>query len=857
VNERCDVSVIVPVFNKARFLPVLLDSLAAQDANGITFDVICVDDGSTDGSGDILERYAVNHSWLRVISQPNSGWPGQPRNRAVAESTSRYVFFADADDYLGSEALRRMVTWADEYGSDILVPRSVRTSDPYAPFHRLFHENRPDIPIPLQFKSLGPTKLFRRDFLNEHNLRFVEYRAPLEDGMFTSRAYLLAKRVSSVADYAYYYIVDGQETSISARRRDPWEQRRSVETILRTIRELCPDPKIADQVYLDIYLRKGIRYIAPNRLPNYRPEFRKEHVLAAADLADTCMPENLERRLPLAHRFRSRLVRHRDADASYQLALAELSGPPPVRVEGNRLVLDTGLGRATIDVTDEVALRVDDARIKATSDGAAATIQLLTPEIRLTSKDTIVLTAIGAGGESTRLATVMATTGQTPDALELTAQITPAVLKVAAALPSPVSLAVEIQSREGMCVLTATAPAPVDFGAVLAGRIELRKAAAKRLMQFLPARFARPLLSRGRTLELPDSVIVGSIVRGLGRTLRRAGLHVKELSPGGIVVSRRPGMDIMRVRRGMSMIVDSDLFRKPTESPAGFLTSVLEPIPTLEFATTEISPRAALVSSSTARVAVREISPGTTLITEPSLVRRHRHEQDAGLSNYLIVQQILNVAQRYGVNVVLDVGANRGQYARSLRRAGYRGHIVSFEPVRHDFEELSRRASRDPKWTVHQLALGRAEGSIDINVAPSGLSSALPPSQYGGQRYQTLTDAMTETVRVVRLDEILDDVLAHVPDPRPYLKLDTQGFDLEVFAGLGERTKDLVGMQSEVALLRIYEGMPHMRESLAVYEAAGFEVAGMYLVTRERSTARALEFDCVMVRAEALPSSAG
>ena len=87
MNERCDVSVIVPVFNKARFLPVLLDSLAAQDVTGITFDVICVDDGSTDGSGEILDRYAASHSWLRVIHQPNSGWPGQPRKRAVAEST--------------------------------------------------------------------------------------------------------------------------------------------------------------------------------------------------------------------------------------------------------------------------------------------------------------------------------------------------------------------------------------------------------------------------------------------------------------------------------------------------------------------------------------------------------------------------------------------------------------------------------------------------------------------------------------------------------------------------------------------------------------------------------------------------
>ncbi|MDP9394592.1 MAG: FkbM family methyltransferase [Actinomycetota bacterium] len=103
-----------------------------------------------------------------------------------------------------------------------------------------------------------------------------------------------------------------------------------------------------------------------------------------------------------------------------------------------------------------------------------------------------------------------------------------------------------------------------------------------------------------------------------------------------------------------------------------------------------------------------------------------------------------------------------------------------------------------------------------------------------------------------RLDSILDDVIAHVPEPRPYLKLDTQGFDLTAFAGLGDRSKEFVAMQSEVAFLRIYEGMPRMPEALAVYEAAGFEVAGLYPISRERRTARVLEFDCIMVRAEAV-----
>ena len=72
------------------------------------------------------------------------------------------------------------------------------------------------------------------------------------------------------------------------------------------------------------------------------------------------------------------------------------------------------------------------------------------------------------------------------------------------------------------------------------------------------------------------------------------------------------------MRRGLSMIIDQSLLRKPTESPAGFLTSVLDPIPALELSTTEISPRVALVTQSAARVGIREISPGTTLVAEPS-----------------------------------------------------------------------------------------------------------------------------------------------------------------------------------------------------------------------------------------------
>jgi hypothetical protein len=95
---------------------------------------------------------------------------------------------------------------------------------------------------------------------------------------------------------------------------------------------------------------------------------------------------------------------------------------------------------------------------------------------------------------------------------------------------------------------------------------------------------------------------------------------------------------------------------------------------------------------------------------------------------------------------------------------------------------------------------------------------------------------------------MLDGLLEGLDSPRPYLKLDTQGFDLDVFAGAGERIGEFAGMQSELALMQVYEGMPRLPEALPVYEAAGFDVAAMYPVSRQGKTARVLEFDCVMVR---------
>lgn len=254
---------------------------------------------------------------------------------------------------------------------------------------------------------------------------------------------------------------------------------------------------------------------------------------------------------------------------------------------------------------------------------------------------------------------------------------------------------------------------------------------------------------------------------------------------------------------------------------------------------------------------VQRLEPGVALVAkrprEAGQQKRPRWMlQEQRVFEELQRVQLPALLAMYGVDCVIDVGAHEGQYAQRLRAGGYRGRIASFEPTPAAFAALARTAASDPKWSVHQLALGREAGSTMMNVVPGTLSSLRAPTKFGAGRYPKLKESEQVEVEVRRLDELLDELLEGLNRPRPYLKLDTQGFDLDVFAGAGERIGSFVGMQSELALLEIYEGMPRMPDALAAYESAGFEIAAMYPVSRQTKTGRVLEYDCVMVRASVL-----
>jgi len=162
-----------------------------------------------------------------------------------------------------------------------------------------------------------------------------------------------------------------------------------------------------------------------------------------------------------------------------------------------------------------------------------------------------------------------------------------------------------------------------------------------------------------------------------------------------------------------------------------------------------------------------------------------------------------------------DVGASVGQYARMLRRAGYTGRIVSFEPLPHLVERLRRASRDDPDWIVMDCGLGDEDTKAEINVVRGTMSSMLEPSEFGEGWSRTLRDRgdRTETVNIRRLDGVLDEAVAGLDQPRVYLKMDTQGFDLQAFSGAGDRVGEILGLQSELACVPIYDGCRGCRSS--------------------------------------------
>jgi FkbM family methyltransferase len=222
------------------------------------------------------------------------------------------------------------------------------------------------------------------------------------------------------------------------------------------------------------------------------------------------------------------------------------------------------------------------------------------------------------------------------------------------------------------------------------------------------------------------------------------------------------------------------------------------------------------------------------------------------LPNLDLAEHLKQVLDRHRIDTVVDVGANTGQYAGFLRQeVGFRGLIVSIEPLPECFEALRREAAKDPDWLVVKAALGSTDGEAMFNVMSYNLfSSFLEPKDELVPGMAALNRVQRRIpVLMRRLDSVLPEIERSREPGRIYLKLDTQGFDLEVIKGAGAAIDRVRALQTELSVVPIYERMTDWQVALAAFRQYGFEPTGFWAVARDPML-RVVELDCVLVRGQ-------
>jgi FkbM family methyltransferase len=208
---------------------------------------------------------------------------------------------------------------------------------------------------------------------------------------------------------------------------------------------------------------------------------------------------------------------------------------------------------------------------------------------------------------------------------------------------------------------------------------------------------------------------------------------------------------------------------------------------------------------------------------------------------------IKRCTDHYQIDLIVDVGANIGQYATSIRSVGYTKQLISFEPLSEAFDELKRVSTNDAAWEVFNLGLGSSEQEMTINVSENLASSSFllvtplstqaePLSEFNG----------TQKVHVVRLDNFLGQRVHEFRNI--YLKIDVQGFELEVLKGAVGILDKVNAIQLEMSFVPLYNGGPLYTEIFSWMGRNEFEVYSIVPGFRNLESGQLLQADGIFVR---------
>lgn len=202
----------------------------------------------------------------------------------------------------------------------------------------------------------------------------------------------------------------------------------------------------------------------------------------------------------------------------------------------------------------------------------------------------------------------------------------------------------------------------------------------------------------------------------------------------------------------------------------------------------------------------------------------------------------------HNIDLILDVGANIGQYGLRLRRLGYSGRIVSFEPLSSAYSQLKAASNKDSLWSVApRTAIGNENSQITINISANSLSSSvlnILDSHVNAASNSAYIDS--EKVELNRLDTIALDYLEDADSV--FLKIDVQGFEKQVLAGASNILPRIKGIQTEMSLIPLYEDQLLFRETIELLDNLGYELYSAIPGLANPETGRLLQMDGIFFK---------
>ncbi len=219
-----------------------------------------------------------------------------------------------------------------------------------------------------------------------------------------------------------------------------------------------------------------------------------------------------------------------------------------------------------------------------------------------------------------------------------------------------------------------------------------------------------------------------------------------------------------------------------------------------------------------------------------------------GVHRAMFRKHLQQVLKARAIDLVIDVGANVGQYGQGLRELGYTGDIISFEPAADLFSRLQQTAQGDARWRVKCCALGEETGTVTFNRTRNPLlcSVLTPGPEYTDIVGSGMDIVATEQVELRRLDDLWEECTEGLPNRRIMLKMDTQGYNAQVFAGVREHVHEIQVLQSELSAGDLYLNAASMLEELGVYQSLNFRVSCIYPLTITKKTRNVIEYDCIL-----------